>query len=64
MNVSKIIKTLRLEQNLSQIEFAHKTGFAQQTISSWENGERIPSVNTLEKILETFGMQLSIKKKQ
>lgn len=50
------LKELRLENNLSQIKLAEKLGASQRSISSWENGERQPDFETLEKIAKFFNV--------
>ncbi len=46
------LKTLRRKAGLTQSEISAAIGVAQNTISNWENGERMPSTNMLPKIAE------------
>ncbi|HIX09794.1 MAG TPA: helix-turn-helix domain-containing protein [Firmicutes bacterium] len=48
------LKELRTEANLSQTELAKILGVNQRTISNWENGDRQPDFNMLEKIANYF----------
>ena len=40
MSISKNIKKLRLEHNLSQKEFAKIAGVSDKAVSTWENGTK------------------------
>lgn len=53
------IKTLRLENDLTQEELAHRTELSKGFISQIERGLTSPSINTLSDILEVLGSQLS-----
>lgn len=44
------IKNLRIENNLSQQEFADKLGIAQNTVAQYESGLANPSLKILVKI--------------
>lgn len=56
------LKTIRKKRGLSQKEFADVLAknnieeVTQKTISTWENGKRIPSVETILRISEAFDM--------
>ena len=45
-----IIKSLRLSQNLSQVQLAGELSVSKQTVSNWENNNILPSVDMLLKI--------------
>ncbi len=49
-----MIKTLRLEQNLSQRKLGEILGFSNQTVSFWEIGRLEPNIDTLIKIAQYF----------
>lgn len=53
------IKTLRLENDLTQEELASRTELSKGFISQIERGLTSPSINTLSDILEVLGSQLS-----
>ena len=44
------ILALRRSLDLTQAEFAQKTGFSLRAISAWETGERIPKNRNMEEI--------------
>lgn len=47
MIMSENIKKFRQENNLSQEELAKKLNIARQSVSKWENGETLPSIDNL-----------------
>ena len=48
------LKKLRLENNLSQKDFANKMQTSQQRISEWECNKNEPSLYNIIKILKIF----------
>jgi len=48
--ISLKLLALRRSLNLTQAEFAQKTGFSLRAISAWETGERIPKNRNMEEI--------------
>ena len=50
------IKGLRIAFNYSQVNLADKLGVTKQSISNWENGNIIPSVEMLLKIANVFSV--------
>jgi len=61
------IKTLRNKLGMTQISFSKKIKVSQAYLSMLENGEYFPSLETLFKIEEKFGvniMQLKLSKKE
>ena len=59
MNVLDKITELRLERNWSEYQLAEKSGLTQSTISSWYRKNLIPTIPSLTKICEAFGITLS-----
>lgn len=53
-----IFKNLRLRENLSQQELADKLGISKSSISMYENGNREPDLETLEKIADFFNVDM------
>ena len=52
------LKALRLKQNLSQAELAHKGNFDRNYIGMVERGERNPSLKNLQRIAESLSITL------
>ncbi len=61
MNPEKIgqfIKQIRLQENLSQQQFAQKYGVTYQAVSKWENGKNIPDLSILKQMCEEYHINL------
>lgn len=54
--VSKNIKKLRYEKNLTQEDIAKELFVTRQTVSSWESGRTQPDIETLVKLSEIFSV--------
>ncbi len=54
--VSKNIRKLRTEHNLTQEDIAKKLFVTRQTVSSWESGRTQPDIETLVKLSELFSV--------
>lgn len=54
METKEAILELRKSRGLSQSEFAQRLLVTRQAVSRWENGDTIPSTDTLKLIAETF----------
>ena len=59
--IGKIIQERRDFLNLTQKDIAEISGITFKSISEIELGIRNPSVNTLNKILEVLGLELSVQ---
>ncbi len=53
------LKKLRKDKNLSQQQIANELNIKRSTYSNWESGQVMPSVDTLRKICDTFGVHIS-----
>lgn len=54
--IGKMIKRERSRLGLTQAELGKKINVSKQTISNWENGNRIPDTFSLEKLSKIFGV--------
>lgn len=54
VDVGSKIKELRISQKMTQSEFAERLGVTKSSISSYENGSRLPSYDILIKISRIF----------
>ena len=57
-NLGERIKSLRLENDLTQEELANRSELSKGFISQLENNLASPSISTLEDILEVLGSSL------
>ena len=53
------IKELRIQQGLSQRDFAQKAGIARSALQKYENGQAVPTPLVLQRIWEAFGQTVS-----
>ena len=58
-DVLSAITEYRLERGWSEYQLAERSGLPQSTISSWYRKDIIPTVPSLEKICDAFGITLS-----
>ena len=59
MNIGRVIKGLRIESGLTQIELAGKIGMAQTSLSQIESGHKKPHERNLKLICKSFGISLA-----
>ncbi len=52
----KTLRALRLEQGLTQLQVAYRTGVTPLSVSNWERGVSEPKVTQLRKLAEFFGV--------
>lgn len=50
------IKQLREERNMSQVRLSIELEVSQETVSAYENGKHYPSVQSLMKLSDIFGV--------
>ena len=58
-NWAEIVKTIRKNGGLTQVELGRKLGIGYSSIGSWECGHREPSMK-MKKKLEEIGKELNI----
>ena len=54
VDIGSKIKELRTDQKMTQTEFAQRLGVTKSSISSYENGSRLPSYDILIKMARIF----------
>ena len=52
----EILKELRLNRGLNQVQLAEELFVTKQTVSNWENGYLMPSVDLLMRIAKYFSV--------
>lgn len=50
MEIANIIKKIRMEQLMSQQQFADAIGVSFATVNRWENGKAAPTFKAMQKI--------------
>lgn len=58
-DILKEITRLREERGWSEYELAKNAGLSQSTISTWYRKQQIPTIQTLYKVCNGFGITLS-----
>lgn len=56
MVLAKAIKKYRLGKGITQAELAHLSGFDPKTISRYETGEYVPTIDAVYKFAEILGV--------
>lgn len=59
MELAQKLKKLRQQQGLTQKQVAQKLNIHYQNYQKWENGSRVPSKNSLEKLGSIFSVSVS-----
>ncbi len=54
----KLIKDIRIKNNLTQKDLAQKYNVTYQAVSKWENGKNMPDISLIKKISEDFNISL------
>ena len=56
--IGKNLLKLRKNKKLTQLELAEKFNYSDKSISKWENGESLPSIEVLCELAEFYGVKL------
>ena len=59
-SVGDSIKALRTERGLTIRELAARTGLSAAAISRWESGQRVPSVDSFNKVVTALDAELTV----
>ena len=59
INVLERIVELREERHWTEYQLAEKSGLTQSTISSWYRKNMLPTIPSLTKICDAFGISIS-----
>ena len=62
MQVINQLREERLAQNMTQAQLAKKSGIRQANIARLENGQTVPTLETLLRITRVLGLTLKLKK--
>ncbi len=58
MDLAKKLNSLRKEAGLSQSALAEQMDVARQTVSRWESGEVVPTLDNLRRLSELYGVSI------
>lgn len=58
MSFKDDVKQLRMQANLTQEELANQLHVTRQTVSTWETGKNMPSLETLHTLSQLFDISL------
>lgn len=61
MDIGNAIKSIRIDTQLTQDEFANKVGISRSYLGDLENNRKSPSVETLQKLAKAFNKELKIE---
>lgn len=56
--IGDLIKKIRLDNNMTQKDFALKFGVTYQAVSKWENGKNIPDISLLKEISNEYNISI------
>lgn len=59
MNVLERITYYRKQKNWTEYQLSEKSGLTQSTISSWYRKDMLPTIPSLEKICNAFGITIA-----
>ena len=54
--LDKRLRELRQERGLKQEELGRRVGASKQSVSNWENGNILPSIDILVRLADFFGV--------
>ena len=61
MDVGALIRNARRTAGLSQVELAERAATSQSALARYETGVTVPTLGTLERLLEKCGRRLEIR---
>ena len=61
MTAGRLLRRARKRAGLSLRDLAGRAGTSHSTLSAYENGTKVPSVDTLERILRAAGFALDLE---
>jgi transcriptional regulator with XRE-family HTH domain len=53
-HIGQRIQDLRKDYKITQVKFAEKIGISVRTLHRWETGVRLPTIDVLKNIFDTF----------
>lgn len=59
VRIGKFLAQLRKERNMTQEQLGEKLGVTNKTVSRWENGNYLPTVEMLQGLSELYGITIN-----
>lgn len=56
--IGSFLRELRMEQGITQEQFAEKLGVSARTVSRWETGSNMPDISLLSEISDFYGVSI------
>ncbi len=60
MTLSKYVKTMRKEHNITQVEFSEKSGVGLRFVRELEQGKQTLRLDKVNQILNLFGCEVGV----
>ncbi len=57
--IGDFLRQVRLSRGLTQVELAETAGISQPNLSAYENGHRVPTADTLNRLVVACGYELT-----
>lgn len=61
MDAARLLRTARRDAGLSLRQLAASAGTSHATVSSYETGRKVPSVDTLDRLLRAAGYEVAVE---
>ncbi|MBI4259587.1 MAG: XRE family transcriptional regulator [Actinobacteria bacterium] len=58
---ARLIRDARMVAGLTQSELARRSSTSQPAVAAYESGAKVPTVDTLERLLRAAGMEVSVR---
>ena len=60
MSSGQLLRHMRKSRGMTLAELGEKTGHAGSTISQWETGRRIPTIETFDQLIKALGADIYV----
>lgn len=60
LQLGEVVRRLRTERGLTQLQLAHALNVSPQAVSRWENGSTYPDITLLPEIAIFFGVSADL----
>lgn len=63
LDAGNVIKSLRTDQDITLRQLAKDAGVSESGLSRWENGNRIPNIDTFIRVLKALNADIVVIRK-